>query len=235
MWDGAGSAPALIVLEGSMIRKFLVGVAAALLIAGCTTVDPVTGERTMNRTATGAIIGAIGGAAAGTLAGGDDRRNALIGAGIGALAGTAIGNYMDRQEQNLRERLAGSGVGVTRVNERQILLNFPADLTFDFNRDAVKSQFVPTLQQVGGVLSQYPQTTVDVYGHADSVGSDTYNQDLSERRAMNVGSVLAQSGVIRQRLVVTGFGESRPVADNATDYGRARNRRVEVYISAFTG
>jgi outer membrane protein OmpA-like peptidoglycan-associated protein len=218
-----------------MIRKFMIALAAVAFIAGCTTVDPVTGERTTNRTATGAIIGAIGGAAAGTLAGGDDRRNALIGAGVGALAGAAIGNYMDRTYQNLRERLAGTGVGVTRVNEQQILLNFPADLTFDFDRDAVKSQFVPTLRDVGNVLREYQQTTVDVYGHADSVGSDSYNQDLSERRAMNVASVLISGGVIRERLAVRGFGESRPIASNATDDGRARNRRVEVYISAFTG
>jgi outer membrane protein OmpA-like peptidoglycan-associated protein len=218
-----------------MIRKFITGLAAAVFLIGCTNVDPVTGERTRNNTGSGAIIGAIAGAAAGTLAGGDDRRNALIGAGVGALAGAAIGNYMDRTYQNLRERLAGTGVGVTRVNERQILLNFPADLTFDFDRDAVKSQFVPTLRDVGGILREYEQTTIDVYGHADSVGSDSYNQDLSERRAMNVASVLMNSGVIRQRVFTEGFGESRPIASNSTDDGRARNRRVEVYISAFTG
>lgn len=218
-----------------MLRPILAGLAAAIFLVGCTTTDMVTGERTPNRTGSGAIIGALGGAALGTLAGGDDRRNALIGAGIGALAGAGIGHYMDQNEQNLRERLAGTGVGVTRVNQSQILLNFPADLTFDFNRDAVKSQFVPTLRQVAGVLGEYPQTTVDVYGHADSVGADAYNQNLSERRAMAVASVLAQGGVIRQRLVTQGFGESRPIADNGTDSGRARNRRVEVYISAFQG
>jgi outer membrane protein OmpA-like peptidoglycan-associated protein len=218
-----------------MIRKILTGLAALVFLVGCTNVDPVTGERTANRTANGAIIGAIAGAAAGTLAGGDDRRNALIGAGVGALAGAAIGNYMDRQEQNLRQRLAGSGVGVTRVSEDRIQLNFPADLTFDFNRDSVKSQFVPTLSQVAGVLRDYPQTTVDVLGHADSVGDESYNQQLSERRALNVSSVLIQNGVIRQRVIATGFGETRPIADNSTDTGRARNRRVEVMISAFRG
>jgi outer membrane protein OmpA-like peptidoglycan-associated protein len=218
-----------------MFRKIIIALASVAFIASCTNVDPVTGERTRNNTGTGAIVGAIAGAAAGTLAGGDDRRNALIGAGVGALAGAAIGNYMDRTYQNLRERLAGTGVGVTRVSQQQILLNFPSDLTFDFNRDAVKSQFVGTLRDVGGVLREYEQTTVDVYGHADSVGGDAYNQELSERRAMNVASVLISGGVIRQRVVAEGFGESRPVASNATDDGRARNRRVEVYISAFTG
>lgn len=218
-----------------MIRKIVTALAAAVFLVGCTTTDPVTGEVSRNNTGTGAIIGAIGGAAAGTLAGGDDRRNALIGAGIGALAGAAIGNYMDRQYQNLRERLAGTGVGVTRVSQEQILLNFPADTTFDFDRDAVKSDFVATLRDVAAILREYDQTTVDVYGHADSVGTDSYNQDLSERRAMNVASVLAQGGVIRQRIVARGYGESRPVSSNANDSGRARNRRVEVYISAFRG
>lgn len=218
-----------------MIRKFVTMAAAALFMVGCTNVDPVTGERTTNRTGTGAIIGAITGAAAGTLAGGDDRRNAMIGAGIGALAGAGIGNYMDRTYQNLRQRLAGTGVGVERVSQSQIRLIFPADLTFDFDRDSVKGQFVPTLRNTGSVLREYDQTTVDVYGHADSVGADAYNRDLSERRAMNVASVLMQGGVIRQRIIAEGFGESRPVASNSTDDGRARNRRVEVYISAFQG
>ncbi|MGH6951332.1 MAG: OmpA family protein [Vitreimonas sp.] len=218
-----------------MIRKFVTLAAAAIVMVGCTTVDPVTGERTTNRTGTGAIIGAITGAAAGTLAGGDDRRNAMIGAGVGALAGAGIGHYMDRTYQNLRQRLAGTGVGVERVSQSQIRLIFPADLTFDFDRDSVKSQFAPTLRNTGNVLREYDQTTVDVYGHADSVGADSYNQDLSERRAMNVASMLVQGGVIRQRIVAEGFGESRPVASNSTDDGRARNRRVEVYISAFQG
>ena len=218
-----------------MIRKFLTGLAAVVLIASCTNTDTVTGERTRNNTGTGAIIGAVVGAAAGTLAGGDDRRNAIIGAGIGALAGAGIGHYMDQNERNLRERLAGTGIGVTRVSQDRILLNFPADLTFDFNRDSVKAQFVPSLRDVAGVLREYDQTTIDVLGHADSVGRDDYNQDLSERRAMNVSSVLIQNGVIRQRVIATGFGETRPVADNSSDSGRARNRRVEVMISAFQG
>lgn len=218
-----------------MIRKVSAALAALLLMAGCTTVDPITGEREPNRTANGAIIGAIVGAAAGTLAGGDDRRNAMVGAGIGALGGAAIGNYMDRTYQNLRERLAGTGVGVERVSQSQIKLIFPADLTFDFNRDTVKSQFVGTLRDTGNVLRTYDQTTVDVIGHADSVGPDDYNLDLSQRRASNVASILQSGGVSSARILRAGRGESEPVASNATDSGRAQNRRVEVYISAFTG
>lgn len=216
-----------------MIRKFLAAAAASLLLIGCTTVDPVTGERSANRTANGALIGAGVGAALGTLAGGDDGRNAAIGAAVGGLAGAGVGRYMDAQYQNLRQRLAGTGVGVSRISQSEILLNFPADLTFDFNSASVQSGFVPTLSNVAGVLSQYPETNVAVIGHADSVGSDSYNQGLSERRAQSVASILAQGGVARSRLIATGMGERSPIADNSTEAGRARNRRVEVRISAF--
>lgn len=215
-----------------MFRKVTAAFAVLMLVAGCTTVDPITGEREANRTANGAIIGAIVGAGAGTLAGGDDGRNAAIGGVIGALAGGAIGNYMDRTYQNLRERLAGTGVSVERINQEKILLIFPADLTFDLNRDTVKNQFVPVLNNTGSILREYEQTTIDVYGFADCAGADAYNQDLSERRAGNVAAVFASNGVIRQRIVTQGFGETRPVTQPCS---AAANRRVEVTISAFTG
>ena len=200
-----------------MFRKASAALAALMLVVGCTTVDHVTGQREPNRTAKGAIIGAIVGAAAGTLAGFDDRRNAMIGAGIGLLGGGAIGNYMDRTYQNLRERLAGTGVGVERVSQSQIRLIFPADLTFDFNRDTVKSQFVGTLRDTGGVLRTYEQTTVDVIGHADSVGSDDYNLDLSQRRANNIASLLQSGGVQSVRILKAGHGEREPNASNESD------------------
>jgi outer membrane protein OmpA-like peptidoglycan-associated protein len=213
-----------------MNRALLAG-ALALGMAACTTVDPNTGQVVRNNTGTGAIAGAIGGAAIGSLAGGDDRRNAIIGAGVGALAGAAVGNYMDRQQAALRAQLPPD-VGVTRTAEDEILLNLPSDITFDFNRADVKSQFIGTLQQVAGTLAQYPSTTVDVIGHADSVGSDAYNQELSERRAMNVASVMISNGVQRQRVAAYGYGETAPIADNSTPDGRARNRRVEIRLKA---
>ncbi|MBI1250247.1 MAG: OmpA family protein [Alphaproteobacteria bacterium] len=214
-----------------MIRALTLG-ALAFAVAACTTTDPYSGERVPNRTGTGAIAGAVGGAAIGTLAGGNDRRNAIIGAGIGALAGAAVGNYMDRQEAALREQLRNSGVGVTRTAEDEILLNLPSDITFGFNQDTVQSQFLPTIQQVAGTLGQYPSTTVDIIGHADSVGTDEYNQNLSERRAMNVASVLVANGVQRPRVAAYGYGETAPIADNGTPDGRARNRRVEIRLKA---
>jgi outer membrane protein OmpA-like peptidoglycan-associated protein len=214
------------------MRRSIVLGSVLVFAAACTTIDPDTGERVPNRTGTGAIIGAGVGAALGALAGGDDRRNAIIGAGIGALSGAAIGNYMDRQEARLRTQLQNSGIGITRVSEDEILLNMPADITFDVDRADVKSRFVPTLRNVAGTLSEFPSTYVDVIGHADSTGADAYNQDLSERRAFAVGSVLINDGVRRERLVARGLGETAPVASNATPDGRAQNRRVEIRLKA---
>jgi outer membrane protein OmpA-like peptidoglycan-associated protein len=207
---------------------------AAISLGGCTTIDPNTGERVVNRAATGAIIGAVSGAVAGTAAGGDDRRNAVIGAGIGALAGGAVGGYMDRQEQRMRAEMAGTGVEVVREAEDRIKLVMPADITFDTNQSALKPAFQPVLADVARALVAQPATTIDVIGHADSTGPDAYNQALSERRAGSVVSFLAASGVQPVRMGAIGMGEMAPVASNATEDGRAKNRRVEIKLRAIT-
>jgi outer membrane protein OmpA-like peptidoglycan-associated protein len=215
-----------------MKKEILVLAAAGLLAAGCTTTDPNTGEVVRNNTATAAIIGAVGGAVLGSAAGGDDRRNAVIGAGIGALAGAAVGNYMDRQEAALRERMRGTGVTVTRTAENEIMLNMPNDITFDFDRADVKPQFAGTVQSVARNLADFSSTTVDVVGHTDSIGTDAYNQGLSQRRADSVSRALIANGVQPVRIVAVGRGESQPIANNANESGRAQNRRVELRVRA---
>ncbi len=212
-----------------MKKKTLVALAAAMLAAACTT-DPYTGEQKVSNTAGGAALGALAGAGVGLLAGGDDRRNALIGAGVGALVGGGIGLYMDQQEAELRRQLQGTGVSVTRAGD-QIILNMPSNITFPTDGDAVMSAFYPTLNSVGLVLNRFPKTIVDVYGHTDSTGNDTYNFNLSQRRALSVANYLNAQGVDSRRFAVTGFGESRPVASNANEAGRAQNRRVEIQLT----
>ena len=212
-----------------MKRITLAVLAVALAVGACTT-DPYTGERKVSNTATGAALGALAGAGVGMLAGGDDRRNALIGAGIGALAGGAIGLYMDQQEAELRRQLQGTGVSVTRVGD-QIVLNMPSNITFATDKDQVVPGFYPTLNSVSLVLNRFPKTIVDVYGHTDSTGDDTYNFNLSQRRALSVANYLNGQGVDSRRFAVTGFGESRPIANNSTDFGRAQNRRVEIQLT----
>ena len=212
-----------------MNRKIIAVAAATALLGACTT-DPFTGQQQVSKTAAGAGLGALAGAGVGLLAGGDDRRNALIGAGIGALAGGGIGLYMDRQEAKLRAQLQGTGVSVTRVGD-QIILNMPSNITFPTDEDQVLAGFYPTLSSVALVLKEYNQTLVDVYGHTDDTGSDAYNQGLSQRRALSVANFLSGQGVDGRRFVVTGFGESRPIASNANDAGRAQNRRVEIQLT----
>ncbi|MBW3098072.1 OmpA family protein [Pseudohoeflea coraliihabitans] len=199
-----------------------------IFLAACTT-DPYTGQQKISNTAGGATLGALAGAGLGTLAGGDDRRNALIGAGIGALAGGAVGNYMDRQENELRAQLQGSGVSVTRVGN-SIVLNMPSNITFDTDESDVKPQFYNTLNSVALVLKKFNQSLVDVTGHTDSTGSDSYNLGLSQRRAQSVFQYLVSQGNNPQRFYVRGAGESQPIADNGSEAGRAANRRVEIRI-----
>jgi len=215
-----------------MKKRLLVVLAAALAVGACTT-DPYTGEQKVSNTLGGAALGAAAGAGLGMLAGGDDRRNALIGAGIGALAGGAIGNFMDQQEAELRRQLEGTGVSVTRVGD-QIILNMPSNITFATDQDRVIPAFFPTLNSVALVLNKFNRTIVDVYGHTDATGDDNYNFNLSQRRALSVANYLNTQGVDSRRFAVTGFGETRPIANNATDLGRAQNRRVEIQISPLT-
>lgn len=216
-----------------MRTRTVAALAAAIFAAACTT-DPYTGQQKVSNTAGGAAIGAGLGALAGlALGGGSDRRNALIGAGIGALAGGAIGAFMDQQEAELRAQLEGTGVSVTRMGDR-IVLNMPSDVTFQTDQDAVQASFYPVLNSVAIVLRKYNRTLVDVNGHTDSTGDDAYNYGLSQRRALSVANYLAGQGLDPRRFAVNGYGETQPIASNATPEGRAANRRVEIYLVPLT-
>ena len=211
----------------------LVAAGIAMTISGCAT---YTGQTSApddpNRTQRGALIGAAIGVAAGLLTGDDAverRQHAMVGAGVGALAGGAVGAYQDKQEAELRRQMAGTGVDVVRQGDN-ITLNMPGGVTFDFDKSTVKPEFQPVLDNVAATLVQYNQTVIEVAGHTDSVGSDQYNQSLSQRRAGAVAAYLGSRGVMSQRMITVGAGETRPIATNDTDAGRAQNRRVEVTL-----
>jgi outer membrane protein OmpA-like peptidoglycan-associated protein len=202
---------------------------AGALTACATTTDPFTGEPRPTRTGTGAAVGAGVGAVIGAISGGDRLERAAIGAGIGALAGAAVGNYMDRQEAELRRQLRGSGVGVTRRGD-EIILDMPGDVTFDFDSASLKPAFFDVLDSVALVLREYERTVLVVDGHTDAVGSAEYNHDLSLRRADTVVEYLVNRGVRPVRIQAYGYGEQYPVATNRTAEGRSRNRRVELTL-----
>ena len=209
---------------------------AALVLVGCSTLDPYTGESKTSNATKGAIIGAVSGAVVGLVSGDDSverRQRALIGAGVGGLAGGAIGYYMDRQELKLREELAGTGVSVHRDGDN-ITLNMPGNITFATDSADLNARFFDVLTSVSKVMTEFDKTVVEVAGHTDSTGSDSYNQNLSERRAGSVAQYLQTQGVNQQRMITVGMGESLPVADNGSVDGRQLNRRVEITMVPLT-
>jgi len=218
------------------LKTTAIVVSLGLTLAACTT-NPYTGEQEVSKVAVGGLIGAAVGAGAGAIIGettsAKTRTAALIGAGVGALAGAGVGAYMDSQETKLRQRLQASGVSVTRRGD-EIILNMPGNVTFDTAQSAIKPNFYEVLNSVGLVLNEFNRTIVDVDGFTDSVGSDESNLELSRRRARSVAEYLASRQVDPRRLSMRGFGESQPIASNASRAGRSQNRRVEIRIAPLT-
>ena len=231
---GARRVTGVSIMKTRFLQFAVIG--AAIAISGCETFDPYTGEEKTSNTTKGALIGAAAGAVAGLISGDDAverRQRALIGAGVGALAGGAIGNYMDRQEAELRAELEGTGVSVTRIGDN-ITLNMPGNVTFATDSADLNASFYDVLNSVGKVLKEFDQTVVEVAGHTDSTGSEAYNQGLSERRAGSVSQYLQSRDISGQRLITVGMGELRPVADNSSAPGRQANRRVEITMVPVT-
>jgi len=206
-----------------MLSKALIAVIGCVALIGCQTV------RDNPNTAGGALLGAGAGAALGTLAGGDDRRNALVGAGIGLLAGGAIGAYLDEQERALERDLRGTGARIQRYDDR-LMVVMPGNVTFATDSAEIHPRFVRPLSQVASTLQQYPKSFIDVIGHTDSRGSAQYNLALSEDRAQSVAQFFRDYGVYPGRIAAYGEGEIQPIATNATPQGRQQNRRVELVI-----
>ncbi len=199
-------------------RKFEIFLIGALAIqlgsVGCSSPG--------KRTAFGAGAGAAAGGAVGGAAGG--WKGAGIGAGIGAIAGGAVGNYLDKQAKELEK------VADTKRTANGILVNLKNDLLFDTGKANLKASAQTQLTQLGEILIKYPQNRIRIEGFTDSTGSPDFNEQLSERRAESVREVLSQQGVSPSQMSVDGYGPSRPVASNQSAVGRAKNRRVELFI-----
>jgi len=214
------------------LRTLVLAMAVGFALAGCQTTDPYTGEQKTSNSTKGAGIGAVGGAIAGAIFGGS-RKAVLIGAGIGALVGGVAGNYMDRQEAELRARLQNTGVSVTRVGD-SIFLNMPGNITFATDSSDISADFYRVLDSVTLVINEYEKTYVDVIGHTDSTGTAEYNQRLSVARASSVARYLESHNVLPQRINTRGMGQNAPIASNETAEGRALNRRVEIRLTPLT-
>ncbi|HKJ18190.1 MAG TPA: OmpA family protein [Xanthomonadales bacterium] len=220
------------------MRKYLMPslLVLTMVVSACTTIDPYTGEQKTSNTTKGAAIGAAAGVVIGAISGDgsqERKKRMLIGAGVGALAGGGVGAYMDRQEAELRQKLAGTGVSVTRMDD-DIVLNMPGNITFETNQAAIDASFYEVLDSVAIVVNKYQKTIIEIVGHTDSTGSDAINQPLSERRAASVAAYLRSRQVMPERLSTFGVGSQYPVASNSTSQGRAQNRRVEIVLLPLT-
>ena len=203
--------------------------ASALALTACQAPLPGQGnQNTQQGAAVGAGIGAVIGAISGDNR--DERiRNAAIGAVIGGGLGAVGGANLDRQEAELRGQL-GSNVGIVN-NGQSLVVTLPQDILFAVDSTALTGALQNDLYSVAASLNRYPDTTVNVIGHTDNTGAASYNQDLSQRRAQAVASVLINAGVTPQRIRSIGRGEDAPIASNLTPEGRQQNRRVEIIIT----
>lgn len=209
------------------LRKTALLLALPTLLAACT-VNPYTGEQQTRRSVQYGAIGAAVCGLIGAAESGQRARNAAAGCG---LIGAGVGAYMDVQENELRQQLQGTGVQVQR-NGDQLALIMPGNITFATNEYALRPDFEPVLNSVGAVLYKYKDTRIRVIGHTDSTGSADYNYNLSNRRANSVANFLASHGLDQGRIISQGMGPDQPIASNATEQGRAQNRRVELEIVA---
>ena len=211
-------------------RNLIAATALMALLAGCTT-NPYTGESQAGKAgiyggigaATGAVIGAA------TSSKKDRTKGALIGAAVGGAAGGGYGYYVDTQEAKLRQTLQGTGVQVQR-NGDDLKLIMPGNITFASNSADISSSFYPTLNSLVLVFKEFDKNGVNIVGHTDSTGSQELNQSLSQRRAQSVANYLTANGVPGQRISAYGAGPSQPIASNASEAGRAQNRRVEINL-----
>lgn len=196
----------------------------ALLLGACANM----GAREQG-TARGAAIGAVGGAAIGAATGGKAGKGAVIGGALGAIAGNLWSKRMEDKQRAMEQATRGTGIDVARTADNQLKVNVPSDFSFDSGQSRVKPEMRPVLQKFAQGLDASQR--VRIVGHTDSSGSDAVNNPLSLDRAEAVRDYLVAQGVPATRVQVEGRGEREPVADNASPEGRARNRRVEIFLS----
>ena len=196
---------------------------AALILSGCAS---------MNKAQKGAAIGTAAGGAVGAVVGkitGNTALGAVIGAAVGGTTGAIIGNKMDKQAEEIKNKVPEAKV--ERVGEG-IVVEFNSNILFGFDKAELSTDAKSNLDKLVTVLNTYPDTNIELQGHTDSKGSESYNQTLSEKRASTVSSYLTEKGIKVERMTIKGFGETVPKYDNETEEGRAQNRRVEFLITA---
>ena len=209
-----------------MRKHILLGVSAVVILAtGCASMDD-----TQRRTATGAGVGALAGAVIGSATGGNAGAGAVLGAGVGAVGTYIWSQKMERQKREMEQATRGTGIAVSQTADNQLMLNIPSDISFAVGRSDIQPNFAPVLDQFAMGLRNNPYSDVRIVGHTDSTGSDAVNNPLSVDRAASTRNYLVNRGVDGRRIAIDGMGERYPIASNDTAEGRARNRRVEIFV-----
>jgi outer membrane protein OmpA-like peptidoglycan-associated protein len=209
------------------IHTALCATAAAALLAGCATMN-----ETQQTTAKGAGVGAVAGAVLGSRGGsGGAARGALIGGALGAGGAYLWSQRMQEQKTAMERATAGTGVAVTQTQDNRLKLDIPSDISFATNRSDISPSFAPILNRFAATLNENPTTTVTIIGHTDSTGNDAINSPLSLDRANSARDHLVSRGVSRQRIMTDGRSSYEPIASNSSESGRARNRRVEIFVA----
>lgn len=216
------------ILNSKIITAAVAG-SIFLCLTSCSTLNPYSGKKQLNDTTKGALIGTGGGALIGALFGG--KVGAVIGAAAGGLTGGLVGYHFDRENALLRQRLLGTGVQIQQTREG-IRLIMASDVTFGFNRSAIKPSFFGSLNSIALVLKQYKHNVITITGYTDNVGKARYNQQLSEKRARTLSAYLVAQGIAPNRIFTQGYGDRYPVVSNTTSQGRAKNRRVVMLLRA---
>lgn len=214
------------------IRKYIVlgTVTTAMLVSGCADMT-----ETQRRTATGAGIGAAAGAVLSSITGGRAETGAILGAGAGALGTYLWSQNMERQKREMEQATRGTGVAVTQTADNQLRLDIPSDISFDTGRSEIKPNFEPVLDRLAESMRNNPGAEVRIVGHTDNTGSESLNERLSLDRAISARNYLTARGVSGARIRVEGRGDREPIASNDSAQGRARNRRVEIYVGERQG
>lgn len=192
-----------------------------LALAGCETMTPE-----QRGAATGAVIGAV----AGQVIGGNTR-STTMGVALGGLGGYVWSRQMEEKKRQMEQATAGTGTVVTQTADNQLKLSIPNDISFATGKYDIQPRLMPILDQFAQGLNQQPSMEVRIVGHTDATGSDSINNPLSVNRAQSARNYLVSRGVAAQRISIDGRGSREPIADNTTEAGRSRNRRIYIFLA----
>lgn len=212
----------------SKVPHFIAMILLLIFLSGCNTV------RNMSYQQKGVAVGSGTGAIIGGMIGNTTENTALgaiLGSVVGGITGGVIGDKMDRKAERIKNEIPG--VEIKRVGEGiNITFDEKSSIYFDFGQATLNETSTRLLEKLGHIFKEDPNTDILIEGHTDDVGRDAFNMELSRQRAQAVETHFVKSGISRSRLTTQWYGKTQPKYPNDTPAHRAKNRRVELAITA---